>query len=88
MGIGVARAIGDKTYTPYLSHQPYVISKVLDQNDQFLILVRIISFSFSYSFFKACDGLWDVMSNQLAVDLVTECKERYGTYAPAALILR
>ena len=53
--LSVSRAFGDITATPYITHLPQIF-KYEYKNDKFHIL--------------ACDGLWDVMSNQDVVDFV------------------
>lgn len=55
-GMSVSRALGDLD-NPYISNEPDVYDYVLN-NDKFIIL--------------ACDGLWDVLSNQNAVDFINE----------------
>ena len=53
--LSVSRAFGDVTAKPFVTHLPQVY-KYQYKNDKFYIL--------------ACDGLWDVLSNQDAVDFV------------------
>lgn len=52
----VSRAFGDCNSKPYISHIPDVFKYKLDKEDKFIIL--------------ACDGLWDVVNSQDAVNLV------------------
>ena len=47
--LSVSRAFGDIDARPYLTHKPDIFRYKLDKNDKFFVL--------------ACDGLWDVMSN-------------------------
>ena len=58
--LSVSRAFGDLECTPYVSHLPQIYKYKLSSTDQFLIL--------------ACDGLWDVISNQDAVDFINTLK--------------
>lgn len=51
--LAVSRALGDKNLNPFVSPVPEVTEYLLTDYDQFLIL--------------ACDGVWDVLSNQEAV---------------------
>lgn len=55
-GLAVSRALGDKAYQPCVSFIPDIFTIKIAPEDQFLIL--------------ACDGLWDVISDQQAVDFV------------------
>lgn len=52
----VSRAFGDKKIKRYISATPEVMSKSIEIDDDFLIL--------------ASDGLWDVVTNNMAVNLV------------------
>lgn len=54
--LSVSRAFGDVDATPYLTHRPDIFRYRLDKNDKFIVL--------------ACDGLWDVMSNQDVVNFI------------------
>jgi len=56
--LSVSRAFGDMDATPYVTHKPEIFSYTLKQNDKFMIF--------------ACDGLWDVLSNQEAVNFVLD----------------
>jgi serine/threonine protein phosphatase PrpC len=58
---------------PYVNSSPEVVHYQRDQNDLFLIL--------------ACDGLWDDMSSEQSVQLVSKLiKEKYsGNYATALI---
>lgn len=63
--LAVARALGDKALNPYVIPDPEIREKTLDHNDEFLIL--------------ACDGVWDVIDNQTAVDIVKISLEQSNT---------
>lgn len=54
--LSVSRAFGDNDSKPYVVQKPDIFNYKLNKNDKFMIL--------------ACDGLWDVMSDQEAVDFV------------------
>ena len=56
--LSLSRAFGDLECTPYVTHLPQVYKYRISSSDKFLIF--------------ACDGLWDVLSNQDAVDFVNE----------------
>lgn len=58
--LSVSRAFGDVDASPYVTHIPDVFRYELDKTDKFIVL--------------ACDGLWDVLSNQDVVNYVlTTC---------------
>jgi len=69
--LSLSRAFGDLECTPYVSHLPQVYRYKISSEDNFLI--------------KACDGLWDVLSNQDAVDFILNLKNKNfkGNYAKA-----
>lgn len=54
--LAVTRALGDFSMKEYVVSDPYTTETPLQSNDEFFII--------------ACDGLWDVCSDQKAVDLV------------------
>jgi len=54
--LSLSRAFGDLDCTPYVSHLPQIYKYKISEKDKFLIV--------------ACDGLWDVVSNQDAADFV------------------
>lgn len=54
--LAVTRAVGDRRLKRYVSSEPEVRKRRIDKDDQFLVL--------------ASDGLYDVMGNQDAVDIV------------------
>lgn len=63
--LAVSRSIGDVDYKPYVTGKPDVSSYDLTGDEDFLLL--------------ACDGLWDVVSEQLAVEKVYDyLKESKG----------
>ncbi|KAL0241216.1 hypothetical protein GEMRC1_006451 [Eukaryota sp. GEM-RC1] len=55
--LGVSRALGDVFLQPFVSCKPYISVTEITRNDGFLIL--------------ACDGLWDVCSDDEAVKLIS-----------------
>ena len=67
--LSLSRAFGDIECTPYVTHLPQIYCRKLSKGDKFLIL--------------ACDGLWDVLSNQDAVDFILDLEtQKYkGNYA-------
>jgi len=54
--LAVARSLGDHSLKEFVIGQPYLFETVLDEKDDFVII--------------ACDGLWDVITDQDAVYLV------------------
>ena len=54
--LSVSRAFGDMDATPFVTHKPEIFNYSLKKNDKFIIF--------------ACDGLWDVIGNQEAIDFV------------------
>jgi len=56
-GLSVSRSFGDLD-CKFISQEPDIFDYIIN-NDKFMIM--------------ACDGLWDVMSNQEAIDYVIEC---------------
>jgi len=54
--IAVSRALGDHNMKAYITSEPHITATELQPKDSFLIL--------------ACDGVWDVLPIQTAVDLV------------------
>ncbi|KVI07107.1 probable protein phosphatase 2C 51 [Cynara cardunculus var. scolymus] len=57
--LATSRSIGDKQLKPYVTAKPEVIVHKRDGIEEFMIL--------------ASDGLWDVMSNDLACHVVRKC---------------
>lgn len=56
--LALSRAMGDFELNPYVICEPEITTRKLLNGDNFLIL--------------ACDGVWDVLSNQEAVDIVDQ----------------
>ena len=54
--LSLSRALGDLDNTPYVTHRPEVFRYRLNKKDKFIIF--------------ACDGLWDVISNEQACKFV------------------
>jgi len=67
--LSLSRAFGDLDTSPYVTHKPDVYKYKLCKNDKFIIF--------------ACDGLWDVVSNQDATNFVSSLvkKKFNGNYA-------
>jgi serine/threonine protein phosphatase PrpC len=59
--MGVSRAIGDNFLEPMIIHDPFTRVIELNETDSFIII--------------ACDGVWDVTSDQEAVDLILDEKD-------------
>lgn len=73
--LAVSRGLGDKGYHPYVIPNPDIQHKTLEPDDEFLIL--------------GCDGVWDVLENQEAVDFVQEeLKKNSNNFEKAAQVLR
>ncbi|KAJ3135015.1 Protein phosphatase 2C 1 [Physocladia obscura] len=62
--LAVTRALGDVTMKDYIVGNPYTTETILESSDETLIL--------------ACDGVWDVCTDQEAIDFVNEAT-RAGT---------
>ncbi len=58
MGLAVTRAFGDFVFHPYVTIVPHTHSFDMTKDDEFIIL--------------ACDGVWDIVSDEFAVELVGE----------------
>eukprot|EP01132_Coremiostelium_polycephalum_P008044 gene8044-9892_t len=54
--LAVSRALGDSFLTPYVTPEPHLKSFTISNEDKFLIL--------------ACDGVWDLISDEDAVKIV------------------
>jgi serine/threonine protein phosphatase PrpC len=68
--LSLSRAFGDLECKPYVTHLPQIYKYKINNNDKFLIF--------------ACDGLWDVLSNQDATDYINSLllnKKYNGNYA-------
>jgi len=72
--IAISRSLGDAQMKPFVSAEPGTCVVDLCGGDQFLIL--------------ACDGCWDVMDNQTAVDIVSAELAATGNPVKAAIKLR
>lgn len=57
--LAVARAFGDFTMKEYVTAEPFTTTTKIDGASEFLII--------------ACDGVWDVLEDQAAVDVVRQC---------------
>ena len=71
-GLSLSRAFGDLDCSPYVTHLPQIYNYTIKNDDKFIIF--------------ACDGLWDVMSNQDVVEFINELlmNTKYkGNYAKA-----
>jgi serine/threonine protein phosphatase PrpC len=56
--LAISRALGDKALNPYVIPDPEITITPLTPDDQFIIM--------------ACDGVWDVIDNQEAVNVVRQ----------------
>jgi serine/threonine protein phosphatase PrpC len=68
--LSLSRAFGDIECTPYVTHLPQIYRNRIKNSDRFIVV--------------ACDGLWDVMSNQDAIDYINELQMNLkykGNYA-------
>ena len=63
--LSLSRAIGDLDTAPYVTHKPDIFKYKLHKGDKFIIF--------------ACDGLWDVISNNKAVDFVNKLMNKKYT---------
>jgi len=59
--LALSRALGDNDLQPHVTYEPELFFVETVPDDKFLIL--------------ACDGLWDVVTNQQAVDIVLGCDD-------------
>lgn len=65
--LGVSRAIGDLMHKPFVSAEPEIECISLDGEEDFIVL--------------ACDGLWDVLSeDQVAINVYKKIKECPGEF--------
>ncbi|KAI8617020.1 phosphatase 2C-like domain-containing protein [Chytriomyces sp. MP71] len=67
--LAVTRALGDLTMKDYIIGNPYTTETVLEDADDTLLL--------------ACDGVWDVCSDQDAIDFLVAQQDRADTQAAA-----
>lgn len=68
--LSLSRAFGDIECTPYVTHLPQIYKYKISSGDKFIIF--------------ACDGLWDIISNQDAIDYINNLlidKKFNGNYA-------
>eukprot|EP01106_Pelomyxa_sp_JSP_P013082 TRINITY_DN378_c0_g1_i7.p1 TRINITY_DN378_c0_g1~~TRINITY_DN378_c0_g1_i7.p1 ORF type:complete len:285 (-),score=72.07 TRINITY_DN378_c0_g1_i7:55-786(-) len=72
--LGLTRALGDTEYEGMVSSEPTFDKRQLNFGHQFLIL--------------ACDGIWNVFSNEEAVSTVLNVLSRTNSPAEAATTLR
>lgn len=73
--LAISRALGDKALNPYVSYEPEIFDFKLSTSDEFLIL--------------ACDGVWDVLDNQEAVDAVRKSlRESNNDFDKSSEVLR
>ena len=68
--LAVSRSLGDKFLADVLSHEPDVV--VMSREEVDLLCGRQEGSSFPCILVLASDGLWDVMSNQEAIDMIFE----------------
>jgi protein phosphatase PTC1 len=59
--LAVARAMGDHGLKKFVTAEPHVVTVELQQGDSHVVL--------------ACDGLWDVLSDQDVCDLIRDMPE-------------
>ena len=59
--LSVSRGIGDLDTKPFLSHNPAIAKYKLTNDDKHILM--------------GCDGIWDVIENQEAVDLINNLDE-------------
>lgn len=75
--LAVSRAIGDVALQPYVTAEPEIIEKVIEPEDEYLVL--------------ASDGLWDVMENEYVAKMVVSRSKHFmeiaKTLCSEALIL-
>ena len=73
--LAVSKALGDFFLTPYVSDDPFIAQGVLKDDDEFIIM--------------ACDGVWDVVTDEVACRLVAQSLFQFlETPDEAALRLR
>jgi serine/threonine protein phosphatase PrpC len=63
--LSLSRAIGDLDNTPYVTHNPEIFKYKINKKDKFIIF--------------ACDGLWDVVNNNEAVNYINFLIEKKYT---------
>jgi serine/threonine protein phosphatase PrpC len=68
--LSLSRAFGDLDCAPYVTHMPQIYKYRISSSDKFIVF--------------ACDGLWDIMSNQDTVEYINQLisdKKFKGNYA-------
>ncbi|KAH3901087.1 probable Protein phosphatase 2C homolog 1 [Saccharomycodes ludwigii] len=70
--LAVTRSLGDKFFDSLVIGQPFTTSVELTSKDQFLII--------------ACDGLWDIISDQKACELIKNIKADNADLAANTLV--
>lgn len=66
--LSVSRSFGDIELEKYVTYMPDLFRHKIDKDDRFMVL--------------ACDGLWDVMSNQDVVNFITNYSYDINTWKP------
>src|SRR5690606_24844600 len=56
--LALSRAVGDVSLQPHVTYEPQVVVVTIKEEMEFIII--------------ACDGLWDVISSEMAVKIVKE----------------
>lgn len=64
-GLSLSRSFGDVFAIPYVTHKPDIFYQNINKGDTFIVL--------------ACDGLWDVMTNQSVIDFVQRYINKHST---------
>jgi len=59
--LAISRAFGDTDFKNFVPANPFISENTLDESDTFMII--------------ACDGLWDVCEDGVAIDLVAKMKD-------------
>lgn len=72
--IAVSRAIGDQEFYPYVNSEPYVHLEEISDSHEFVIV--------------ACDGVWDALSDEKAVELVRGHYKKTKSYVGSANLIR
>ncbi|KAL3808967.1 hypothetical protein ACHAXA_005159 [Cyclostephanos tholiformis] len=88
--LAVSRSLGDVKLAPFLSRTPHVLVMAKDEVLMQCRKIQYLEDSLPCFIILASDGLWDVMSNQEAVDLAWQVIEgnKIGTaYQDAAEVL-
>ena len=67
--LSLSRSFGDLDCCPFVTHVPSIMKYKINSKDKFLII--------------ACDGLWDALSNQSAIEFIRDLsfKNFSGNYA-------